>query len=161
MEGDMFIYSVRASTIKFFSIILLTVVVLIVILAAGGNAQAVYAASNSVSFSGIKTNEDRVEFISQFGIRVSPGAVEEEEFRVPENFDRVIAGYNEIQKQQGLDITKYKNKKVTRYTYEAEGYKDFEGKVFVNLIVFRNTVIACDISSTDPQGFIEPLVKLG
>ena len=154
----MFIYSVRASTIKFFSVIVLTLLVLVGILVIGSvGGDSVYAVSGNVDFSGVKTNEQRVAFISQFGINVKGEAVEEEEFRVPENFDRVIAGYNEIQKKQGLDIAKYKNKKVTRYTYEAE----YNGSpAYVNLIIYKGTVIACDVSSASPDGFIEPLVKL-
>ena len=156
----MFIYSVRASTIRFFSVIVLTLAVLVGILVFGGDEKAsVFAASAKVDFSGIKTNEDRVAFISECGVKVKSEAVEAVEFRVPENFDRVISGYNEIQKSQGLDLERYKNKKVTRYTYEAD---DYNGKdAFVNLIVYKGTVIACDVSSTDPGGFIEPLVKLG
>ena len=154
----MFIYSVRASTIRFFAVIALTLAVLIGVLAFGGGADSVSAASGAVSFSGVKTNEERVAFISQFGIKVDTEPEETEEFRVPENFDRVISGYNEIQKSQGLDLTKYKNKKVTRYTYETA---DYNGKpAFVNLIIYKGTVIACDVSSTDPTGFVEPLIKL-
>ena len=84
------------------------------------------------------------------------------EFRVPENFDRIIAGYNEIQKKQGLNIEKYKNKKVTRYTYEIEDY-EYEGKkveAVVNLVIYKNTVVACDVSSASPDGFVLPLITL-
>lgn len=154
----MFVYSVRASTIKFFSVIVLTLLVLVGILALGSSAEdSVYTASSNIDFSGVKTNDERVGFISQFGITVNPEPKEEEEFRVPENFDRVISGYNEIQKKQGLDITKYKNKKVVRYTYEGERSGE---SFYVNLVIYKGTVIACDISSTSPDGFIEPLVKL-
>lgn len=157
----MFVYSVRASTIRFFSVIALTLALLVGILIFGGSgADAVFTASGTIDFSGIKTNEDRLAFISQFGISVEGEPEEIEEFRVPENFDRVIAGYNEIQKKQGLDISKYKNKKVTRYTYEIENYGGEDKDAYVNLIIYKGTVIACDISSTDPEGFIEPLVKL-
>ena len=157
----MFVCSVRASTIKFFSVILASLLVLGVILFAGaGREVSASASGNGISFSGIKSEDDRVSFISSFGIDVKPGAVEVVEFSVPKDFDRVILGYNEIQKQQGLDLERYKNKKVTRYTYEAENVPGHSGEVFVNLIVFRNTVIACDVSSTEPDGFVEPLVKL-
>lgn len=155
----MFVYSVRASTVRFFAVIALTLAVLVGVLAFGGGT-AVAASSDSVDFSGIKTNEERVSFISGFGITVGAEPVETEEFRVPENFDRVLAEYNELQKRQGLDLSKYKNKKVTRYTYEAESYGERTGSVYVNLTVYKGTVIACDVSSTDPNGFIEPLVKL-
>ncbi|MBR5140396.1 MAG: DUF4830 domain-containing protein [Clostridia bacterium] len=155
----MFIYSIRASTIRFFSVIALSIVALILLLVFGGARQTVSASSTSVDFSGIKTNEDRVEFIVSLGVKVKPDAVESESFRVPENFDRMITGYNEIQKMQGLDLSKYKNKKVTRYTYEAENYNGSGESVFVNLIIYKSTVIACDVSSQSPDGFIEPLVK--
>ena len=157
----MFVCSVRASTIKFFSVVFVSLLVLGIILFGGANKEvSASAGANGINFSGIKTEDDRVAFISNFGITVKPGAVEVSEFAVPKDFDRIIAGYNEIQKMQGLDLERYKNKKVTRYTYEAENVAGHEGTVFVNLIVFRNTVIACDVSSTSPDGFVEPLIKL-
>ncbi len=157
----MFIYSVRASTIRFFSVVALTLIILAALLIVGSGAGAVVSASSdTVDFSNVKTNEDRVSFISQFGIKAEGEPCETEDFRLPESFDKVIAGYNEIQKKQGLDLTKYKNKRVTRYTYEASGYENSADTVFVNLIVYRGTVIACDVSSTAPDGFVAPLVKL-
>ncbi len=154
----MFVFSLRASTVKFFGVIVLTIAVLVGALALGNTAVEA-AATASVKFSGIKTNEDRLDFISNFGIEVAGEPSETKSFTVPENFDKVIAGYNEIQKSQGLDLNKYKNKKVTRYTYEIDGYGDYKGTAFVNLIIYRNTVVACDVSSAD-GGFVQPLVKL-
>ncbi len=155
----MFVYSVRASTVRFFGVIVLTLAVLIGALVIGRSGAVAVSAASGVDFSGIKTNDDRLAFISQFGIEVSGDPKEEVTFRVPSKLEGVLADYNELQKSQGLDLTKYENKKVTRYTYEIEGYGDYTGPVCVNLIVFRNRVVACDISSTDPSGFIEPLVK--
>ena len=156
----MFIYSVRASTLRFFSVIVLTLAILATVLVAGrGGGDFVSVSSEVIDFSNMKTNDDRLKFISQFGINPKEAPVETEEFRVPESFDKVIAGYNEIQKKQGLDLAKYKNKKVTRYTYEASGYNGSSDTVFVNLIVYRNTVIACDVSATNPDGFVAPLVR--
>ena len=155
----MFVYSVRASTVKFFSVIALTLAVLVgILILGGGESDAVYTSSGSIDFSDVKTNDDRLRFISQFGISVEGEASETVEFRVPENFDRIINGYNEIQKKQGLDLTKYRNKKVTRYTYNVENYSG-RGSAKVNLIVYKGTVVACDISSSSPDGFVEPLLK--
>ena len=156
----MFIYSVRSSTIKFFLLIAVTLVVLGVILFMGNAGVVTASAGADVSLSGIKTNEDRLEFISQFGIEVAGEPKESEKFAVPARFDRVLSEYNEIQKAQGFDLTKYKNKKVTRYTYSVSDYEGYDGEVNVNLIVYRNTVIGCDISSVDPGGFIKPLIEL-
>lgn len=155
----MFVYSVRASTVKFFAVIVLTLGVLVGAIVISNSGAVAASADGSINFGNIKTNEDRLEFIAQFGIEVAGEPKESVTFSVPEDFDKVIAGYNELQKSQGLDISKYKNKKVTRYTYEIDGYGDYKGPVNINLIVYRNTVVACDISSADPTGFIEPLVK--
>lgn len=157
----MFIYSVRASSIKLFAVIVLSLALLVGLIAAGGiTGAAVSASSDSISFSGIKTNEDRIRFIARFIPEISGDPKEEVEFSVPESFDRIMLSYNEIQKAQGLDITRYKNKKVTRYTYELASYGDYDAPVYVNLIVYRGTVIACDVSSADPTGFVKPLVSL-
>ena len=154
----MFIYSVRASSVKFFSVIFLTLALVFGFLIFGGQSTAAVTVGADISLGGIKTNEDRLEFISQFGISVSGEAKESESFSVPEKFDRVLSAYNEIQKSQGLDLTKYKNKKVTRYTYSVNGYEGYTGEVYVNLILYRNTVIACDISTADRSGFVKPLI---
>ena len=153
----MFVYSIRASTVRFFAVVALTLVLLVGILAFG-SAGDVSAASGSIDFSGISNVDDRIAFISQFGLVADQTSEESEEFRVPENFDRVIAGYNEIQRAQGLNIEKYKNKRVTRYTYSLKDYSG--GSAVVNLIVYKNTVIACDVSSAEPGVFVHPLIKL-
>ena len=134
----MFVYSVRASTVRFFGVVALTLAVLVGALALGQSGAVAAYASTDVSFDGIKTNEDRIAFVSQFGIEIAGDPKEEVSFRVPSKLEGVLADYNELQKSQGLDLTKYKNKQVTRYTYEIDGYGDHTGPAYVNLIVFRN-----------------------
>jgi hypothetical protein len=68
----------------------------------------------------------------------------------------VILGYNELQKKQGLDLSKYARKKVTRYTYKVTNY-DSDGDVYASLFVHRGKIIACDLSSASPDGFVLPL----
>lgn len=153
----MFIYSIRASTIKVCGVILLFAVILTGLVLSGRDG--VVSASSSVTevdFSGIKTKDDRIEFISDFGIKVDPDSENEVAFRMPESFDRVILGYNELQKKQGLDLSKYHNKRVTRYTYKVTNY-DSDGEVYANLFVYRGKIVACDLSSADPSGFVVPL----
>ena len=156
----MFIYSVRASTVKLCALALL-LAVLIGVVALSGQGGVVSAASSAteIDYSGIKTAEDRAEFIRNFGIEIEEGSEETTAFRMPENFDRVISGYNELQKRQGLDLLKYKNKKVTRYTYKVTNYRS-NGEVFANLFIYRGKVVACDVSSADPTGFVIPLTQV-
>ena len=155
----MFIYSVRASTVRFFTVIVL-VLVLLAVAVGIGSGDTVYASGNAegVNFSGMKTNEDRVAFIERFGINVADEPKEEKSFNMPENFDRVILGYNELQREQGLDLSKYTKKKVTRYTYSLA--EDGMEGVCVNLLVYRSKVIACDVSRGGEDGFVMGLVGL-
>lgn len=155
----MFIFSIRASTVKFFAVLAVTFAVLLGLILSGNTAFASVNSSGEINFSDIKTEDDRVAFIEQFGLKVKGASVESKSFVMPDNFDRVLAGYNEIQKRQGLDLSKYAKKKVTRYTYEIDGYENYDGDVLVNLLVYRSTVIGCDVSSKDSEGFVKELIK--
>ena len=73
---------------------------------------------------------------------------------VPETFDKVFAAYNELQKEQGLNLSKYRGKEVTRYTFRVTNYEGYEGKVFANVLVYRNRVIGGDVCSADTSGFV-------
>jgi hypothetical protein len=152
----MFIYSVRAQTLRL-CVILAVCIVLVGVVAIGSEGEvAALSGAVEIDFGGIKTADDRLEFMRSFGIEVAEGSEEASEFGMPDNFDRVINGYNELQKRQGLDLLKYKNKRVTRYTYKVTNYKS-EGEVWANLFVYRGKIIACDISSADPTGFVIPM----
>lgn len=153
----MFIYSVRASTIKLCGFILICVLAVTgIILSGKGGVVSAISSATEVDYSGIKTAEDRIKFMEGFGIEVDGESEKEVAFRMPESFDRVILGYNELQKKQGLDLSKYRNKRVTRYTYKVTNYKD-DGEVYANLFVYRGKIVACDLSSADLSGFVIPL----
>ena len=154
----MFIYSVRASTVKFFAFVLVAVALVIGVVGFSADAAVSASAPGEVDFSGIKTKEDRIAFMTALGIQVADGE-QSQVFIIPKSFDRVILGYNEIQKKQGLDVTKYTRKKITRYTYEVTNF-DSEGKVYANLFIYRNRIIACDISSLDGDGFVYPMTQI-
>ena len=160
----MFIYSLRANTVKFFGVICVALVALITLIAfipayepdmaTSGNAQQ----QVSVSYSKIKTNEDRIRFLSQFGWEVDAQPLEEKEVVIPAEFDKIFAGYNQIQRAQGLDLGKYKKKKLMRYTYNVTNY-DGEGTVYANLLIYRNRVVGGDICSSDAGGFVQGFEK--
>ena len=156
----MFVCTIRASTIKFFAVIALTLAVLIGAIMIGQSGVMTVSAAVDVDFSGVKANEDRVKFLSSLGIDVKEELVEEISFTIPERLDNAMSKYNEMQKSQGLDLTRYKNKRVTRYTYLVNDYPNYSGEVYANLIVYKGTVVACDISSADPDGFVKPIVAL-
>jgi hypothetical protein len=178
----MFVYSLRASTIKIFGIATVAVALLVALIIfipdygtsavnasvpvnEGGKAQVTEAPAEGVetqapqetrkiTYDKIKTAEDRINFLKQFGWEVTPDPVEEIIVSIPAEFDKIFAGYNELQKQQGLDLSKYKNKELTRYTYTITNYENYDGTVYANILVYRNRVIGGDICSADANGFV-------
>ncbi len=152
----MFIYSVRASTLRFFAILAVTVCVLIGVMAVSGADSVSAMSDGAYRFADISTKEDRLEFLSQFGILATGESEQAEDFSLPETLDRVLLSYNEIQKAQGLDLSKYCKKQVRRYTYEVQNYKDSGLTVYANLIVYRHRVIGGDISASGEGGFVLP-----
>lgn len=154
----MFVYSVRASSVRFFVAVMLLLTLLIVFVSVGGAEAVTAGAEATYRFDGIREAGDRIEFLSQFGIEVKEAAVEEEVFTMPEDFDRVLRGYNEVQKAQGLDLKGYVGKKLTRYTYEVTN-ASCEGTVYATVLVHRRRVVAADVSSADPTGFVMPLTE--
>ncbi|MBQ9131015.1 MAG: DUF4830 domain-containing protein [Clostridia bacterium] len=157
----MFIYSLRASTIKMVGVVCVALTVLITLIAfvptyAISSQTSANADGTTVSYSydKIKTDEDAKNFLSQFGWETAASPVEVKTVTIPAEFDKVFAAYNEMQKEQGLNLAKYKNKDVTRYTFAITNYKDYQGTVYANVLVYRNRVIGGDICSADVSGFV-------
>ena len=158
----MFIYSLRASTIKFCAVVcvaLATLITLIAFIPVVAVDDVSAAANANIDYSGVKTNDDRVKFLAQFGWQVDPEAVESIEVTIPEEFDKIFTAYNELQKRQGLDLIKYKKKNVQRYTYKITNYDGYDGTVYANILVYRNKVIGGDVCSADINGLMHGLER--
>ena len=159
----MFIYSMRAGTIRFVAVILLSLMVLGALIAFVPQLQPVSAEigeeTHTVNYDKIKKDEDRIAFLAQFGWEVEPTPKECTTVTIPADFDKVLAEYNELQKRQGLDLSKYASRTVERYTSTVTNYPDYEGSVLANLLVFRGRVIGGDLCSADQSGFIHGFAK--
>ncbi len=168
----MFVYSLKASRIKLAGMLILSVAALAAIIsfipAKGDGAQAletVAVQGRNVKFDGIKTDEDLQNFITSLGIEVKTPAYNSAEVDLPRVFDAVYSKYNDIQKQQGFDLSKYRGKTLHRYTFEITNYPSPDpsqtGKVYLTLFVHKNKVVGGDISSRDFGGFVRTFVDFG
>lgn len=106
---------------------------------------------------GVKTNEDRVAFLESYGWQVSPEPVAVEELLIPEEFDETYDQYLALQTGQGFDLSKYRGKRVKRYTYDVSNYPTGETGVQAGLLIYKNTVIGGEILSSQLGGFIQGL----
>ena len=156
----MFVYSLRASTLRFFGVIAVSLAVLIALITLVPT-HAVPESSQTVSYSyeKVRGEDDAEKFLAQFGWIVDAAPVEVTQVTMPDEFDKIFAAYNEIQKQQGLNLLKYKRKNLTRYTFEVTNYSGYEGRVLANVLVYRNKVVGGDICSADVNGFVHGFEK--
>jgi len=152
----MFIYTIKASKLKFFAALFCAFGILALLVAFVPDYDD-YAdvAVVAYNFDGMDTNEERVEFIEQFGYTVSKEPCEIVSVVIPEEFDSVYTEYNDIQREQGLNLKKYKGKSVTRYTYAVNGYPGYkDGEVIANLLIYKSKIIGGDICAVGEKGFI-------
>jgi hypothetical protein len=153
----MFVKTLRANTLKLIGITALSFMIVAALVIFVPTYES--TAAGGVSYDKVYSNSDRVEFISGFGWQVEQTPVEEVTVSIPAEFDTVYLGYNDIQKAQGLNLARYKGKEVVRYTYEVTNYEGYDGKVYVNLLVYRNKVVGGDVCSADSSGFIHGFGK--
>ena len=155
---------IKANSLKFVAVILAAAAVLVSIALISGRAdvlttKAIAAQTKDINYEKIKTEEDRREFLHQFGWETEDGEIESVTIKLPGDFDRIMIEYNELQKSQGLDLQKFKGREVERFTYKVTNYPAYDGVVYANIIVYRNRVIGGDICSSDVSGFIHGFLR--
>lgn len=159
----MFIWSIRASTLKFFAAVTASACILcllvVLIPAPSGQAEEDFTKTDTKVDYEVKTKEERIAFLAGFGLSVDGATESENEVKLPMEFDSVFAGYNEIQRAQGMDLSPYKGKSIKSYTYTVTNYSGYSGKVLATLLVYRDTVIGGDVCSEANDGFVSGLGK--
>jgi hypothetical protein len=92
-------------------------------------------------------------FLSGYGWVTENVPYETKEITIPAAFSAVYNEYNEMQKQQGFDLSQYRGEKATQYTYRITNHPA-EGDVFANVIVAGNRIVGGDICSHELDGFL-------
>ena len=105
----------------------------------------------------VRSNADRVAYLSEYGWEVSPEPLSTEELLIPAEMDESYQEYLALQQEQGFDLSEYAGKRVKRYTYEIYNYPSGETGVQANLLVCRNTVVGGEVLSPRLNGFLHGL----
>lgn len=159
----MFVFSVKGSKLKKIGAIMLAAVFVTLgaVYYVGKTSDKPVSKVGSYSMKASNAQE-RNAFFSQFGWEISEEPNEIKEVVIPEEFDEVYTKYNEIQKQQGLDLEKYKGAKAKLWSYIITNYPqngETNSEVHGNILVLDGTVIGGDISSTALDGFMHGFLK--
>ena len=101
------------------------------------------------------TNDARVKFLTDLGWEVTASPAEAAEVKIPRDADEVFDRYNQLQKSQGYDLTKYAGKKVMRYVYQINNFPDAQEPVYATLLVYKDKIIGGDITDTTPGGKVQ------
>lgn len=133
----------------FGGILVLTGLIVMMITFIGNHSEAKQAMAN-ISCG---TTQERLEYIRSCGYETD-GTEQSKTVQIPSQFNDVYTQYNEVQRKQGFDLTRYSGKKVDVYTYNIVGYED-KDSVIANLIVSNGVLIGadlCDVSAD--SGFL-------
>lgn len=148
----MFAVNIRVSKIKLVLFICAAVVMAVLIIAVYNKSQKQQA------IKPVCNNEQEIiSYIASFGVTVATDSVKVDTVIVPSEFNEVYTNYNKLQIEQGFDLTKYKGKQLTRYTFSVTNYSQEGFDVFAEILLYDNKVVAADVYSTNVDGFIKAL----
>lgn len=107
----------------------------------------------------LDTIEKQVALLESLGWQVDDKPMTQTEVQIPSEFDEVYIEYNELQKQQGLDLEKYKGKRATLYVYRVENDKSGTQNVTASMVIYKDKLIAADICVPEEEGLLRPIVN--
>jgi len=135
-----------------FAAVVVAIAALVILLGGGKDASPTVSAN-------VSNNDARVEFLKGFGWDVTTSPMESSQVRIPEKTNEVFDRYNQMQKQQGYDLSKYAGKTVMRYVYQINNYPGAIEPVYATLLVYKNQVIGGDVTDTAAKGHIHGFKK--
>lgn len=100
-----------------------------------------------------KTPADIVKFLAGFGWEVEPVPLSLKNVQIPAEFGEVYEQYNELQKKQGYDLSKYRTEYASSYSFKVNNHPS-DGEVFANVLVIGGRVVGGDICSYNLNGFM-------
>lgn len=127
---------------------LLLVLALFALLRACSGAQADIPAA---------TNEERIAYLSSLGWEVKSEPIETLSIALGKTLSEPYLSYNELQRTQGFDLTRWCGQTLARYTYVVTNYPDASLPCQADLYVCGGVLAAGDIVCTGENGFMAGL----
>ncbi|MBQ9483552.1 MAG: DUF4830 domain-containing protein [Ruminiclostridium sp.] len=106
-----------------------------------------------------KTEEQIVDMLSGCGIETA-GSCTKKTVTIPDEFGEVYERYNELQKRQGFDLSRYRSREAVVYTFPVASvdgvHTDFAE---AHVMVCDDIVIGGDLADTGLSGGMLPLLS--
>lgn len=150
----MFVYSIKKRQIKLIAVIAFVIMLIVVLIVLSKNT--IEASKTAALNINAATSEERIAYLAQFGWSVQEEPIEVCEVIIPAEFNDTYAQYNEIQKEQGFDLSLYCEKRVKRWTYKVTNYTGYENAdcIRATMLVYDGKVIGGDVCSIELNGFM-------
>ena len=146
-----------------FWVVMAALVIIGIILLAGAfhkrSESSAAGSSPAAQSTAVRNEKTRVAYLSGNGWQVESPPESEGAVVIPRTFSSVFEEYNELQKQQGFDLSQYCGMEVTMYTYRVTNPEYAGDHVLAVLYVLNNRVIGGDVHSTAMDGFMTGVVR--
>jgi len=151
----MFVISVKTKRKKIITVLAAALAVLTTVTVAAKVRHSAPTANNGGKQYSLaaSTNEERIDFFKQFGWEVTPQPIADGEITIPEKFDDVYTKYNNIQQEQGLDLTPYAGKTCHQWVYEITNFPE-QPTMRGTLLVYDGRIIGGDLCTPALDGFM-------
>ena len=149
----MFVLTAKVSKTKIAAIATIIIAVIVAV------AVLIASRGNGAPSREADTNEKRVAFLTGFGWEVNTQPLQTQAVTVPKKQSEVLSRYNELQKSQGYDLSKYAGETATRYVYEILNYPDATEPVYATLLVCDGKIIGGDVTNSAPEGKMHGFAK--
>lgn len=152
----MFIVSAKLSPRKAIAAVVAFGVVLIAIILLAGALKRQEAPGEALVTAA--TEEERSAYLRSLGWEIEDSPMETLEFMLPQPLNESYQDYNQLQLEQGFDLTPYAGMQVKRYSYRVTNYPGYPEDVQADLYLCGDVVIGGDILYCGDSGFVATLV---
>ena len=105
-----------------------------------------------------KVNQSNLNFIRSFGWEVQEKPKQISHITIPEEFNPVFEAYSTLEDDAGFSLSDHRGERATRYSYRVTNHKESDtGLIMANVYVTKSGIIAGDICSLAPNGFIRAI----
>lgn len=105
-----------------------------------------------------KTNQSNLDFIRSFGWEVQEKPKQISHITIPKEFNPVFEAYIALENGAGFSLSDHHGERATRYSYQVTNHKESGTDLIrANVYVTKSGIIAGDICSLAPNGFIRAI----
>ena len=127
------------------------IVLLVVLLRQSGEPAHLADTQESARTLDGGSNEERIDFLKSYGWEVETEPKQTQEVRIPQEFNEVFTRYNQMQQDQGFDLSEYAGKTAKRYVYAVTNHPD-GSNYHATVLVHKNKIIGGDVTSSARGG---------